>query len=115
MRFRGVSRLCSTRVRTASLSLLLQRRTGFRRARSEVVVTAAPRPATSIDAAAVDLSARMGNLALRHPVMTASGCFAYGQQFATFMDLRELAGLATKGISPRPRPGNPLPRICETA
>jgi dihydroorotate dehydrogenase (NAD+) catalytic subunit len=52
---------------------------------------------------------------LQHPVMTASGCFAYGQQFAAFMDLSKLAGLSTKGISPRPRPGNPLPRICETA
>jgi dihydroorotate dehydrogenase (NAD+) catalytic subunit len=48
-------------------------------------------------------------------VMTASGCFAYGQQFAPFFDLRELAGLSTKGISPNPRQGNPLPRICETA
>ena len=32
-----------------------------------------------------------------------------------FFDLRHIAGLSTKGISPRPRPGNPLPRICETA
>lgn len=71
--------------------------------------------ARSIDPASVDLSTRFGSLALPHPVMTASGCFAYGQQFAAFLDLRRLAGLATKGISPRPRPGNPLPRICETA
>ncbi|MEM6995299.1 MAG: dihydroorotate dehydrogenase [Myxococcota bacterium] len=56
-----------------------------------------------------------GPLRLPHPVMTASGCFAYGQQFSAFMDLRRLAGLSTKGISPSPRPGNPLPRICETA
>jgi len=47
--------------------------------------------------------------------LTASGCFAYGQQFAAFMDLRELGGLSTKGISPLPRHGNPLPRIYETA
>jgi len=48
-------------------------------------------------------------------MMAASGCFAYGQKFAPFMDLSQLAGLSTKGISPQPRLGNPLPRICETA
>ena len=62
-----------------------------------------------------DLTARFGPLTLPHPVMTASGCFAYGQQFAPFMKLSHLAGLSTKGISPEPRQGNPLPRICETA
>ena len=40
---------------------------------------------------------------------------AYGQQFAAFTDLRALGGVSTKGISPLPRHGNPLPRICETA
>ena len=60
------------------------------------------------------LDCKFGPLSLPHPVLAASGCFAYGQQFAAFMDLRELAGLSTKGISPLPRPGNPLPRICET-
>ncbi|MCA9650854.1 MAG: dihydroorotate dehydrogenase [Myxococcales bacterium] len=78
-------------------------------------MTAAPRPAASLPLGGVDLSCRFGPLTLPHPVMTASGCFAYGQKFAPFMDLRQLAGLSTKGISPRPRPGNPLPRICETA
>lgn len=63
----------------------------------------------------VDLSARMGPIELNSPVLTASGCFAYGQQFATFMDLSEIGGLSTKGISPQPRAGNPLPRIYETA
>jgi dihydroorotate dehydrogenase (NAD+) catalytic subunit len=63
----------------------------------------------------VDLSCRFGSMRLEHPVMTASGCFAYGQQFTAFMDVSELAGLSTKGISPLPRHGNPLPRICETA
>jgi len=79
-----------------------------------VAVTAAPRT-LAIDEAKVDLRTRMGKLALPHPVLAASGCFAYGQQFADFMDLRSLAGLSTKGISPLPRFGNPLPRICETA
>jgi len=63
----------------------------------------------------VSLACTFGPLQLRSPVLAASGCFAYGQQFAAFTDLRALGGLSTKGISPLPRPGNPLPRICETA
>jgi dihydroorotate dehydrogenase (NAD+) catalytic subunit len=63
----------------------------------------------------IDLGCEFGPLRLRSPILTASGCFAYGQQFAAFMDLRELGGLSTKGISPLPRHGNPLPRIFETA
>lgn len=82
-------------------------------------MSAPPRTAgiaeASLPASGVDLRCDFAGLPLRHPVMAASGCFAYGQQFAEFMDLRKLAGLSTKGISPKPRPGNPLPRICETA
>lgn len=78
-------------------------------------MTAAPRPEASLSPDEVDLRCDFGPLSLPHPIMTASGCFAYGRKFAPFMDLRQLAGLSTKGISPRPRPGNPLPRICETA
>jgi dihydroorotate dehydrogenase (NAD+) catalytic subunit len=78
-------------------------------------MTARARAVASLSPGEVDLACRFGPLALPHPVMTASGCFAYGQAFAPFFDLRQLAGLSTKGISPRPRPGNPLPRICETA
>ncbi len=78
-------------------------------------MTAAPRPTASITPAQVDLRCAFGPLSLPHPVMTASGCFAYGRKFSPFFDLSELAGLSTKGISPQPRAGNPLPRICETA
>lgn len=78
-------------------------------------MTAAPRIGAPLAEDEVDLSVKFGPLSLPHPVMTASGCFAYGQKFSPFMDLRQLAGLSTKGISPKPRPGNPLPRICETA
>ena len=49
------------------------------------------------------------------PVWTASGTFGYGKEFAPYLDLARLGGIATKGISPRPRAGNPAPRICETA
>jgi len=63
----------------------------------------------------MNLGCTFGPLRLQSPILAASGCFAYGQQFAAFTDLRALGGLSTKGISPLPRPGNPLPRICETA
>jgi len=63
----------------------------------------------------VALDCDFGPLTLRSPILTASGCFAYGRRFEPFMDLRELGGLSTKGISPLPRHGNPLPRIYETA
>lgn len=78
-------------------------------------MTTTPSPPPAIPVEEVDLGCRFASLELKHPVMTASGCFAYGEQFAAFMDLRQLAGLSTKGISPRPRPGNRPPRICETA
>ena len=49
------------------------------------------------------------------PIWVASGTFGYGKEFSPYLDLRDLGGIATKGISPKPRGGNPLPRICETA
>ncbi|HZS42497.1 MAG TPA: dihydroorotate dehydrogenase [Polyangia bacterium] len=49
------------------------------------------------------------------PVWTASGTFGYAKEFADYLDLSALGAVVTKGISPRPRAGNPLPRICETA
>ncbi|MFV8756784.1 dihydroorotate dehydrogenase [Nannocystaceae bacterium ST9] len=72
-------------------------------------------PTSPIAASEVELACGFGPLRLRTPILTASGCFAYGQQFEQFMDLRELGGVSTKGISPLPRHGNPLPRIYETA
>jgi dihydroorotate dehydrogenase (NAD+) catalytic subunit len=73
------------------------------------------KPITPIRPDEVELRCGFGPLALRSPILTASGCFAYGQQFDGFMDLRSIGGLSTKGISPLPRHGNPLPRIYETA
>ncbi len=71
--------------------------------------------AAPLDPAAVDLGVRFAGMPMPHPIMVASGCFAYGEPFAGFFDLRKLAGIATKGISPKPRAGNPAPRIWETA
>jgi dihydroorotate dehydrogenase (NAD+) catalytic subunit len=49
------------------------------------------------------------------PIWTASGTFGYAQEFQPYLSLPQLGAVVTKGISPRPRGGNPLPRICETA
>lgn len=53
-------------------------------------------------------------LVLRNPILTASGTFGYGLEFREFLDLDRLGGIVVKGISPRPRAGNPPVRICET-
>ena len=63
----------------------------------------------------IDLTTHFGTLALRNPIMTASGTFGYGQEFDAFTDLSQLGAIVTKGISPNPRYGNPVPRMCETA
>lgn len=62
----------------------------------------------------VDLSVQLGDLTLKNPVLTASGTFGYGLEFSPYLELGKLGGLVTKGLSPRPREGNPPPRIVET-
>lgn len=61
-----------------------------------------------------DLSVTIGALRLKNPVLAASGTFGYGTEFAPFLDLNELGGLVTKGLSLLPRQGNPPARIVET-
>jgi len=51
---------------------------------------------------------------LKNPVMTASGTFGYGEEFSEFYNLDELGAVVMKGISLKPMPGNPPPRIYET-
>ena len=63
----------------------------------------------------VDLSVRLGRLELRNPVVTASGTFASGREFADFVDLSRLGAIVTKGVSSEPWAGNASPRIAETA
>ncbi len=63
----------------------------------------------------VDLSTRVGSLRLANPVLSASGTFGYGLDLADLCPPEALGGVVTKGLSPRPRPGNPPPRIVETA
>ncbi|MDD8026747.1 MAG: dihydroorotate dehydrogenase, partial [Acidobacteriota bacterium] len=62
-----------------------------------------------------DLSVDLGFLKLRNPVLTASGTFGYGLEFAPFLDLAALGGLVVKGLYYDPREGNPPPRLVETA
>jgi len=55
------------------------------------------------------------SLVLKNPVLTCSGTFGYGEEFAGFMDLDALGGITTKAITLEPREGNPPPRIVETS
>ena len=63
---------------------------------------------------AVDLSVRIGALALRNPLIAASGCFGYGTEYADVIDLSSLGGVAVKGLFLAEREGHPPPRIVET-
>lgn len=63
----------------------------------------------------VDLQVKIGSLKLNNPVLTASGTFGYGQEFESLVNLDRLGAIIVKGISLQPRPGNPPPRIIETA
>lgn len=62
----------------------------------------------------MDLAVDIGGLKLKNPVMTASGTFGYGEEYAEFVDLNLLGAVIVKGISLDPMEGNPSPRICET-
>ena len=53
-------------------------------------------------------------LVFKNPILTASGTFGYGVEFASFGDLSKLGGIVVKGLSLKPRSGNPLPRVAET-
>lgn len=62
----------------------------------------------------VDLSVSLNGLELKNPVMTASGTFGYGEEFADFIDLSRLGGFIVKGTTIAHREGNPYPRMAET-
>ena len=62
----------------------------------------------------VNLSVNVAGMALRNPIMTASGTFGYGAEFAPYMDLQSIGAIVTKGLSLRPQAGNDTPRIIET-
>lgn len=60
------------------------------------------------------LNVNIGSLELKNPVLTASGTFGYGEEFADFIDLNRLGGFIVKGTTLNPREGNPYPRMAET-
>lgn len=60
------------------------------------------------------LAVEIGALKLKNPVMTASGTFGYGEEYAPYVDLNRLGAIIVKGLSLTPRRGNPSPRIMET-
>lgn len=61
-----------------------------------------------------DLAVNIGDLRLKNPVMTASGTFGYGMEFADFVDLSRLGGFVVKGTTLHAREGNAYPRMAET-
>jgi len=62
-----------------------------------------------------NLNVKINDLELKNPVMTASGTFGYGLEFADFVPLDELGGIIVKGTTLEPRQGNDYPRLAETA
>jgi dihydroorotate dehydrogenase (NAD+) catalytic subunit len=61
-----------------------------------------------------DLSVEIAGIKLRNPVMPASGTFGYGEEYTPFLDLEKIGAIVTKGLSLKPKAGNPTPRIAET-
>ena len=64
--------------------------------------------------ARVDTRVTLGGIALRNPVLTASGTYGYGTELAPFVDLRRLGGIVAKSLTLEPRRGNMPRRIAET-
>ena len=61
-----------------------------------------------------DLSVKIGQLQMKNPVMTASGTFGYGEEYADFIDITKIGGIIVKGTTLHKREGNPYPRMAET-
>ena len=61
-----------------------------------------------------DLSVQLGSLRLKNPVIAASGTFGYGEELNDYFPVEKLGAVSTKGLSLKPRDGNPMPRIVET-
>ncbi|MDR2646631.1 MAG: dihydroorotate dehydrogenase [Oscillospiraceae bacterium] len=62
----------------------------------------------------INLSVTLSNVRLQNPVIAASGCFGYGEEFRDFYDINLLGAFSCKGTTLHPRFGNPTPRIAET-
>ncbi|MBQ9563201.1 MAG: dihydroorotate dehydrogenase [Lachnospiraceae bacterium] len=62
----------------------------------------------------MNLKVKIAGVELKNPVMTASGTFGSGQEYAELTDLNRIGAVVTKGVASKPWPGNPTPRIAET-
>ena len=63
----------------------------------------------------INTKVTLAGVELKNPVMTASGTFGSGAEYSEFVDLNKLGGVVTKGVANVPWPGNPTPRVTETA
>ena len=61
-----------------------------------------------------DLGVNIAGVHFKNPVITASGTFGFGQEYARLYDISRLGGISCKGTTLKERPGNPVPRVCET-
>ncbi len=82
-------------------------------------VFASPEPLAMTTQTEPDLSVDLApnnprELRLGNPVIAASGCFGYGEEYASIMDVQRLGAFVSKGITPERRRGNPMPRIVES-
>jgi len=67
-----------------------------------------------VEASAPDLSVRLGSLSLPYPTLMGSGCYGTGEEFAPFVDLRNVGAVVLKSVTRKPRMGNPTPRLVHT-
>ena len=63
----------------------------------------------------MNLAVRIGKMEMKNPVMTASGCFGYGEEASEYFDIARLGAVVVKGTTLEERQGNAVPRIAETA
>ena len=62
----------------------------------------------------VNTAVNIGGVILKNPVVTGSGTFGFGREYAEFVDLNEVGGICVKGLTLQPRLGNAVPRVAET-
>ena len=72
-------------------------------------------PRKQLPSSAIDTEVRVGDVVLRHPVMTASGTAGHGAELGAYVDLARLGAVVVKSVSPEPWAGNPAPRVHATA
>ncbi len=81
---------------------------------TRAVITHHPQRSAAADRPDVDLSASVGGRVLPDPVLTASGCAAFGRELEPFLDLTAIGAVVTKSVMLAPRAGRPTPRMAET-